>query len=264
MSLAKTLDAEIRKLTEAGCDSPKREAQMLWEHANGEEVKFAELLERRLQREPISQIVGERGFWQHDFIVTADVLTPRPDSEVLIEEALHCLPDKNAAYRFLDLGTGSGCLILSLLHEYPNATGIAIDASKKALEVAKRNAEKLNLLKRVEFIEGNWAEGLTERVDLVISNPPYIPSTHYDNLMPEVRDYEPRIALIGANDGLGFYREIANQLPDCLGKDGWLIFEVGEGQAQSVATIAQEAGFALYKFRKDYGGIERAVLLRKE
>ena len=254
----------IEQLQSAGCDSPQREAQMLSEKAAGDETLLFQLVQRRINREPMSQIMGERGFWAHDFIVTKDVLTPRPDSEVLIEEALKCLPDKVKKYRFLDLGTGSGCLLLTLLHEYKQASGLGIDQSEAALEVAKRNAAVVDVQDRVNFQQGNWAYGLTEGFDLVISNPPYIPQTHYDRLMPEVRDYEPKAALIGTEDGLGFYREISKQAPDLLSKDGWLIFEVGEGQANEVVAYAEQNGFELHNIRKDYGGIERAVVCKKK
>ena len=254
----------VERLQQAGCDSPQREATLLWEHAAGDEALFAQLIERRVAREPLSQIRGERGFWDDDFIVTSDVLTPRPDSEVLIEEILKILPDKTAAYRFLDLGTGSGCLLLTLLGEYANASGAGIDASQAALAVANRNAKKLKLCDRSVFQQGNWAEGLTESFDLVISNPPYIPMRDYEGLMPEVRDYEPKMALIGGEDGLQFYRHISAQAPTLLQAGGWLVFEVGQGQADDVAAIAEENGFKLHKIRKDYGGIERAVVLIKE
>lgn len=254
----------IQKLVDAECDTPQREAQILLEHAAGDDALFQQLLERRCAREPMSQILGERGFWEHDFIVTPDVLTPRPDSEVLIEEAIKLLSDKYKPYRFLDLGTGSGCLLLTLLHEFPEATGLGIDKSSVALNVAKQNANKLNLQEKVEFKQGNWAEGLTDSFELVISNPPYIPQAHIEGLMPEVRDYEPLMALEGGEDGLQFYREISAQLENILSKDSWLIFEVGQGQADEVAAIAVQNGFALQNIRKDYGGVERAVILRKK
>jgi len=214
-------------------------------------------------REPMSQILGTRGFWEHDFIVSRDVLTPRPDSEVLIEEAIKALPDKQKPYKFLDLGVGSGCLLLSLLHEFPQSTGVGIDASSAALEIANQNAQALEFEKRVKFQAGNWAESLTEGFDLVISNPPYIPQAQIEGLMPEVRDHEPIMALVGGEDGLQFYREIVTQLSALQDTGSWLIFEVGQGQAADVATIATASGFTLQKIRKDYGGVDRAVILRK-
>ncbi len=254
----------IEKLAAAGCDSPQREAQMLREFSQDDELLFASLIARRVAREPMSQIMGERGFWEHDFIVTPDVLTPRPDSEVLIEEALKLLPSKAASYRFLDLGTGSGCLLLTLLHEYAMATGLGVDKSEGALVVAKRNAQRLKFSQRVEFSIGDFAEGLTEAFDLVISNPPYIPNADYEGLMPEVRDYEPKIALVGGEDGLMFYRQIIAQVSSILNAGSWLIFEVGQGQADQVAALAVQNGFELHKIRKDYGGIKRAVVLQRK
>ncbi|MDG1286496.1 MAG: peptide chain release factor N(5)-glutamine methyltransferase [Rickettsiales bacterium] len=253
----------VKRLLDAGCESPQREAQMIFEHVQGDEARFEELLKRREAREPLSQILGERGFWEHDFIVNEHVLTPRPDSEVLIEEALKCLPNKEKPYRFLDLGTGSGCLILTLLHEFPNASAVAVDKSPEALAVANRNAQKLGFQNRVEFQQADWAESLTEGFDLVISNPPYIPMHSYEGLMPEVRDHEPIMALVGGEDGLEFYRTISAQAPAILQQGGWLIFEVGIGQTDQVAALAEQNGFDLHKIRKDYGGIERAVILQK-
>jgi release factor glutamine methyltransferase len=238
--------------------------RLLREHAAGDEALLDQLIQRRLAHEPVSQIIGSRGFWEHEFIVSRDVLTPRPDSEVLIEEALKCLPDRELPYRFLDLGTGSGCLILSLLHEFPQSKGLAVDASPKALEIAKRNAQQLKMEDRIMFQQGDWAKGLTGAFDLVISNPPYIPAKQKVDLMPEVRDYEPEMALIGGEDGLECYRILSAQTPALLKSGGWLIFEVGIHQAGTVAAMGPQNGLKCHKIRKDYGGIERAVIFTKE
>lgn len=218
------------------------------------------LTARRIRREPMSHILGQREFWGLDFAVTADVLTPRPDSETLIEAALELRPDRLAAYRALDLGTGSGCLLLAFLSERPNATGLGVDASPAALEVARRNGERLGLAGRARFIRGDWCAGLEERFDLVLANPPYIPTARIDGLEPEVARYEPRGALDGGPDGLEAYRTLASQLPAVLQPGGVVLFEVGEGQAAAVAGLAAASGLKSLGTRRDLAGIERCVV----
>ena len=161
--------------------------------AGGEPSRdFEALIERRRDREPVSQILGQWEFWSLPFYVTAATLTPRPDTETLVQAALDLLPDRKATLRLLDLGTGSGCLLLALLHELPAARGLGIDRSPAALAVAERNASALGLADRAQFALGDWAEGLSGRFDLIVSNPPYIPRHEIPGLMPEVSRHEPR------------------------------------------------------------------------
>lgn len=272
MSLSSLLTHSASRLAAAGCDSPSREAALLWQAAGEDAARFELLMLRRLAREPISQILGHKAFWSLDFYVNKHTLTPRPDSETVVEAALAILdqktildqkkemPDKLLPFRLLDLGTGSGCLLLSLLHEYPHATGLGVDASEEALAVAAQNAQHLQLAARAKFIRGNWAQGLNETFDMVISNPPYIPRTELASLMPEVRDYEPHAALFAGEDGLEDYRRILADMPRLLKPGGHAVLELGIGQAEAVRRIGETAGLTFLHTRKDLGTIERAIV----
>ncbi|WP_339715301.1 peptide chain release factor N(5)-glutamine methyltransferase [uncultured Sneathiella sp.] len=263
-------------LRAAGVTNTKREATLLLAHAIGEDSGFLHreperhltvqqketfdrLVERRSKREPLSHLTGHREFWSLDFLVTADVLDPRADSETLIESALARCEDTFKPRRILDLGTGSGCLLLSLLSELPKATGVGIDKSDAALAVARKNAVRLGLDAQAEFFFGNWARGRDEKFDLVVSNPPYIPSGEIEGLQPEVRDYEPHAALTGGTDGLDCYRQILFDVHKVLRPGGLLIFEVGAGQASDVGRMMQQAGFSQLKYHRDLASIERCV-----
>lgn len=219
------------------------------------------LIARRLTREPIAQILGYKHFWNDDFAVTRDVLTPRADSEIVIEAALrHC----SNACSILDLGTGSGCLLLSLLGEYKDAKGVGIDASPAALNVARRNAHNTLRAKRTEFFGGDWLNPLEKSAmfDIVVSNPPYIPTREIAKLMSDVRDHEPHLALDGGADGLDCYRMILAQVRPHMNPGALLIFEVGQGQAEDVAIHGKAQGFALVEIAKDLSGIDRVVVLK--
>lgn len=220
------------------------------------------LVARRLTREPIAQILGYKHFWKDDFAVTRDVLTPRADSEILIEQAIK---HAGAVKTVLDLGTGSGCLLLSLLGEFTNATGVGIDASPAALNVARRNAHNTLRAPRAEFLGGQWCEPLEKSAlfDLVVSNPPYIPTREIAKLMSDVRDHEPHLALDGGADGLDCYRTILAQVKPHMNRGALLLFEVGMGQAPDVASHAVGQGFELIEIAKDLSGIDRVVVLKK-
>jgi release factor glutamine methyltransferase len=220
------------------------------------------LVARRLTREPIAQIVGFKHFWKDDFAVTRDVLTPRADSETLIEAVLRHRPQ---AESILDLGTGSGCLLLSLLREYPQARGVGVDRSAAALNVARRNAHSTLLAPRCEFFGGSWCEPLelSHQFDIIVSNPPYIPTREIAKLMSDVRDHEPLLALDGGADGLDCYRLILRHAHAHMRPAALLAFEVGQGQAQDVAMHAQAQGFALLEIAKDIQGIDRVVVLER-
>lgn len=244
--------------------------------------KLQDLVERRLKHEPISHILGSREFWRDMFEVTADVLTPRPDSETVIEALLRHRPDTQAPLRVLDLGTGSGCLVLSTLREYPLATGVGADQSPAALAVAKRNAARLGLEARSVFTLSNWCSNVSGPFDVVLSNPPYIPTADIAALDADVRDYEPHAALDGGADGLDCYRRIVQQLSiasDCsaeqscaplggrkagslLAPRALVLFEVGAGQAEDVAQLGQQHGFDLLEISPDLAGISRVVVLQ--
>ena len=219
-------------------------------------------LSRREKREPVSKIRGLRSFWRHEFIVSPDVLDPRPDTETLVEAALEYAP-RNRPLRILDLGTGSGCILLTLLDELPGSTGIGVDISAAALAVANRNAEALNLSDRAHFIASDWFAGLDETFNLVVSNPPYISTEEASTLSPEVRDWDPEAALFAGMDGLQAYRKIADGLAHVLDHDGTALLEIGIGQGQPVSDLFERAGFRHIDSRRDLGGIERCLIVRR-
>lgn len=271
--------AECRAaLTGVGVETPALDARLLLADALGAtaeqvvawperrldeaaEAKLGALLKRRLAREPMAQILGRREFWSLDFIVTADVLTPRPDSETLIAATLDHI-DRTRPVRLLDLGVGSGCLLLTLLSELPQATGVGVDCSAAALAVARRNADALGLAPRTSLLRGDWLGGIAGPFDVVISNPPYIPRGELAGLPPEVR-HEPRAALDGGEDGLDFYRALAAGLPAVLAADGFAVIEIGAGQAENVTGILGGAGLEPWHRSPDLSGAIRCVLARR-
>src|SRR5579859_3885057 len=276
-SIGESLRAATARLTEAGIDGARLDARLLlaealgkdgtwlFNHANDEldasvEAAFAALVEKRLARQPVSLILGRREFWSLDFTVTRDTLAPRPDSETLIEAVLAELPDRNRSLSLLDLGTGTGCLLLSLLSELPAARGTGVDLNPATLAVAKNNAERLGLSGRAEFVLSDWWQKISGRYHVILSNPPYIPSGDIDALDPEVAKFEPLGALDGGADGLDAYRRLAAGAGNFLAEQGVIAFEVGAKQAQDVASLLTEAGFAVRQVRKDLAGIERCVV----
>jgi len=222
---------------------------------------FFDLIVRRLQREPVSQIIGKREFFGEDFFVSKDVLDPRPDSESLIELILKKFPDRSQKLKILELGTGSGCLIITLLKSYGAAVGTGIDISAEALKISQKNSEfcqvhkRLNLQKSDLFAEVN----ILEKFDLIISNPPYIASEEIEKLEPEVKNFEPRIALDGGLDGLSFYRRIAADAKNFLEKNGKIFLEIGFGQKEKVVEIFIKNGFLLIDSKLDLSGIPRVL-----
>ncbi len=220
---------------------------------------------KRAKRQPLSQILASKEFWSLDFKVTRDTLTPRPDSETLIEAVLHHFKDKEAELSILDLGTGTGCLLLSLLHEYPRAKGVGIDISQKALQVAHENAKSLKLDERATFMPGNWTEPLNKDIkfDIIISNPPYISLHEKDSLDPEVKDYEPATALFADEAGLAEYQKLAKQVGHYLSKGGRIVIEIGFRQADSVKEIFISNGFNNITLYKDLGERDRCLIIEK-
>ncbi len=212
---------------------------------NPEEITQLEaMLERRLKHEPVSRILGWREFYGRRFQINQHVLDPRPDTEVLVETALKKMDARFGAdypCRFLDVGTGSGCIAVSLLAERPAWRGIATDLSAQALAVARHNAETHKVIERLELVETNWADGLAGPFDLIVSNPPYIPAAEIDDLMPEVRDYDPRLALAGGADGLQAYRELIAVARELASDGGMLIVEIGTSQTRAVRAAALDA-----------------------
>lgn len=270
-----------RCLAAAGVPSAIRDARLLMEfacgvpiatqigNANGEvdpaaAERFCDLVDRRARREPMAQILGRREFWSLEFKVTRHTLDPRPDSETLVQVVLDRLQDRAAHLNILDFGTGTGCLLLSLLHELPNAVGVGIDISTDALEVAVENARNLGLSGRAEFRLQSWEDGTQGQFQVVISNPPYVPSGVIPTLQPEVARFEPRLALDGGADGLDAYRRLLPVSERLLSAGGLAAFEVGIQQADSVAAIGASCGLQHLATAPDLGGVPRIVLWQKE
>lgn len=281
--IADLLSEGMKALGAAGIDSPAREARLLLTLAaqvppavmvgfperpvdESAALAYRALLARRVDREPMSHLIGEREFWSLPFIVSRDVLDPRPDSEALIEAVLSETDDRAAPLRLLDLGTGSGCLLLTLLRELPRAHGWGVDLSPAALEIAGRNAARLGLAARVTLRRGSWTTALTAEdgvlFDLVISNPPYIPLAEIAALEPEVARHEPHLALDGGVDGLDAYRALAPIIALQLAAEGVAALEIGLGQAESVTALMQAAGLVPAGQQRDLAQRIRCLLFR--
>ena len=275
-TIADTLMRATMMLSAAGIEGPDRDARVLLAHVM--DVDQATLMARmndplpqsalygmdrvvavRSLHQPVSHITGKRGFWNHEFMVNSDVLDPRPDTETLVAAAL-----EHPFETVLDLGTGSGAIIISLLAERPQAMGVATDISAKALDVARRNAGRIGVADRVKFVEASWFDGISGRFDLIVSNPPYIAESEMAGLAPEVRDWEPHLALTPGGDGLEAYRRIANGLRDALAPKGQAFFEIGYRQAVDVSEIFTNAGFTQLQVMQDLSGHDRVIALRAE
>jgi len=273
----KTADALAhitQALKNAGIENPRREARYLLSAAhhitptallNLEQTTpetYLPLLARRANHEPLAYITGQKEFWGLPFKTSKATLIPRPDSETLIEAALESFPEKNKVKTILDLGCGTGCLLLAALTEFPNAFGVGTDISPQAAALAQTNAKTLGLAHRALFVAANWADPIqTQKFDLILSNPPYIPSQDIPTLMPEVRKFEPSSALDGGQDGLTAYKAIIKALPPLLAPAGAAILELGINQAIPVQNLAQKAGFRT-QIRADLAEIPRALIIR--
>jgi release factor glutamine methyltransferase len=225
-----------------------------------QEAMLADYVERRIRREPVSHILGRKGFWKIMLSVGPQVLTPRPDTETVVERVLRHFPE-GRAFTVLDLGVGSGAILLAILAERPAAKGLGVDVSEEALAVARENAANLGLASRVVLLRGDWTRGLEDAgFDLVVSNPPYIPSGDIESLEPEVRDHEPRLALDGGPDGLTAYRELAPEILRVLKPGGRFAVEIGHDQSQAVEKLLKDAGAAEVETAQDLAGRDRVVL----
>lgn len=222
--------------------------------------RLAEFACRRAAREPVSRILGARGFWTLDLLVAPHVLDPRPDTETVVEFALDLLRARgDAPIAILDLGSGSGAILCALLAEFPAARGVAVDLSPRACAASAENLARCGFTRRASVLCGRWAGAISARFDLVVSNPPYVRAGDIAGLDPEVREHDPRLALDGGVDGLDSYREIAGDLPRLLKDGGAAVFEVGAGQAGTVGTLLAAQGLVPAGARRDAGGTERAV-----
>ncbi len=278
--LASAIAATATRLARAGIVGARHEARLLVIEATGlppatlvaeprrpvadaQAGRLAALVARRAAREPLSRVVGWREFWSLRFALTADTLDPRPDSETLVAAALEAAESVGGRDRplaVLDLGTGSGCLLLALLSELPLATGLGIDISEGALAAAEANARSLGLTNRARFARGDWGRGLAERFDIILCNPPYIPADEIAGLEPEVALFEPRLALAGGPDGLAAYRRLAGELLRLLAEEARAFLEVGDGRADRAQAILAEGGLLPVGRRPDLAGRPRCLI----
>jgi release factor glutamine methyltransferase len=275
-TLVKAWTAAKDRLKDAGIDQPSIDARLMLEVAAGvtrteivtdpyreltaeQAAMLDEFLARRARREPVSHIIGRKGFWKILLQVNKNVLTPRPETEVIVDEVLKAFPEA-MPFSMLDLGVGSGTILLAVLAERPAAKGLGVDASSEALAVARDNAANLDLNTRAALMHGDWTAGLADAsFDLVVSNPPYIPSAVIETLEPEVRDHEPRLALDGGEDGLEAYRLLAPEILRVLKPGGMFAVEIGYDQSKAVESLFNAAGAQGVRTVKDLSTHDRVV-----
>jgi len=284
LTLGALMAEAVGALRDAGIENARMDARILLSDAAGVDgsriaawpedavvadavAKFRDMVARRLRHEPVSRILGQRDFWRHSFRLSPETLDPRPDSETIVELALDWLEDADAP-TVLDFGTGTGCLLLSIIGDLQNASGLGVDISEGAVACASENAQRLDLADQVEFRVSDWDSAITDGerqtgFDLVVSNPPYITQADMETLSPEVREYDPRLALTDEDDGLGAYRILSQVAFSLVKPAGFVIFEIGQGQEEDVARLLVEAGFVGVEYREDLGGIVRCVAAKK-
>lgn len=274
MSIRELYNSTVDMLRENGVPEPDTDTRLLMEHylgvtrndliingdkeVAGDTEGYNAAVVRRCTREPLQYIIGTTSFMGLDFLVSPAVLVPRPDTEILVEEILK---DLHSGSRILDMCTGSGCIVISLLNYSNECEGVGVDLSEAALEIAKHNAKMLLPDKKCHFIKSDLFEmvPVDNKFDIIVSNPPYIASAVIDELMPEVRDYEPRMALDGTEDGLYFYRKIVDESVEYLKDGGLLAFEIGYDQGEAVKHLMTEKGYIEVEIVKDYSGLDRVV-----
>jgi len=269
------LHEATQRLLDAGIVGARTEARLLmgyWLNRDPAELfglqdeevgapeSFFDLVDRRVSREPLSHLFGRREFWSIEFEVSDNVLDPRPDSEVLIETGLSHWPNRSDSFSVLDLGTGSGCLLLSLLKNRPYAIGVGVDVSGAALEIARRNAARIVPDGRAQFLKADWGSSISNPFDLVVANPPYIPSDQISELDAEIKNFEPLLALDGGLDGLDAYRCIARDLARLTTPTGVILLEIGSDQSEQVTSIVEKCGLVVECIRNDLAGRNRCLV----
>lgn len=280
LTLAEAVTRLARQLDFAGIEGALGDARLLTIHAlaidrtglhtdrdrplsAAESAALERVGRRRATGEPVSRIVGQREFWSLPFALSPATLDPRPDSETIVQAALDRFPDRDRPLAILDLGTGSGCLLIALLTELPRAWGVGVDACADAAAMARRNADRLGVGDRASLLAGDWGQALDGGFDLVVSNPPYVAEAEIDALAPEVALFDPRSALSGGPDGLDAYRALAPAIAGLLSADGWAVLEVGEGQSAPVVSCLADAGLAELGTADDLAGVKRCVYGKK-
>ena len=278
---AAALGAAAEQLRAAGIEAPRRDARLLMQHALGltreallagdhlplgavETRRLEALVRRRAQREPIAYLTGTREFWSLAFAVDRSALVPRPESETLVEAVLEHAPRLSARPRLLDLGTGTGCLLVALLRELPDATGLGVDISADVVSLARANARRHGLGRRASFAAADWGAALSARFDIVVSNPPYVALPALTSLAPEIVCHEPQTALAGGADGYACYRQLAPQVAKLLAPGGLAAIELGAGMADEVAALFVAAELVEIGRRRDLSGIERCALFARD
>lgn len=265
-------------LEESGIDSPQLDSRLLLAHVldvlpqrlslhqeiivrEEQRISFSTLIGRRVMREPVSRILSRRGFWTMELRLNADTFDPRPESETLVESVLEQVENKELPYKILDLGTGSGCLLLALLMELPYASGIGVDITENVLTIARENAAAMGLSKRTIFQLGDWGKGLADKFDIIVANPPYIAESDLTFLEPEVR-FDPDSTILGGQDGLAAYRVLVPCLPRLLQRTGLAALEIGHNQLLPVKSIAEAVRLELVKVAQDFSGKARCLILQ--
>lgn len=269
-----------RALAEAGIETAALDARILAAAALGTDAagliahpdlpigaeearRLDDFMRRRRAREPLARILGEREFWGMPFSICAATLVPRPDTETVVETALRLFPDRQEPLRIIDLGTGSGCILVALLHERPRAFGLGIDRSFEALTTARFNASRNGVLDRAVFAAGDWAKATCGQFDLLVSNPPYIPTGVIATLAPDVREHDPLRALDGGPDGLAAYRVILSEARRLLRPQGVAVLEIGYDQAEALRGLAAGAGLEFLALAHDLSAKPRCVALKR-
>ena len=267
----------LSKLKQKNISNPELDLRILLKHAskknseiilnnlNLEDIhipKFKIFLKKRINRQPIAKIINKKSFWKYDFYVNNFVLDPRPETELIIEEVLNIYKNKNLELKVLDIGTGSGCIAISLAKEFKYASITAIDISQEALDVAKKNLKIHNCDNRIQLKMIDF-KNINSKFDLIVSNPPYLTLDEFYNAAPEVKNYEPKIALVGGNDGLKFYREYSNNLKYLMNEKSNFVCEIGINQRQNCEEIFLNSGLYLSKIVPDLQGIDRILSFSK-
>jgi release factor glutamine methyltransferase len=253
------LDAEVLARDLLGWDRARLLAESRRPAPAGFAVRYRQSVARRLKREPVAMITGHREFWGLDFRVTSATLVPRPETEIIVEEALRVLADRSATV--LDIGTGTGCLAVALAHDRQQIRAVATDVSHEALLVARGNARANGVAERVHFVQTDLAAGLAVRADVIVSNPPYVPDQAAAALPADVVRYEPATALFGGSDGLAVIRRLLASVGECLAPGGRVILEFGYGQEDEVRELAESAGWKVARVLNDLQGIARTIVL---
>ena len=279
MNIENTLNEGIRILKKSKISNPQFDSEILLSNSikrdkkyiilnpkellnSEQEETFKSLIQRRKKGEPVAYLINKKEFWKYEFFVSKDVLIPRPDTELIIEQVLKIYA-KDSKLQVLDIGTGSGCILLSILKERPNFYGTGIDISKKSINVSKLNAKQLNLTNRVKFFHSSVDNFKIGKYDMIVSNPPYIESLSFKYLEKDVVNFEPKLALSGGVDGFSQIRKVINKANTLIKKNGKFILEIGFNQKKKVKKILKEKGFYVNKSIKDYGNNDRCIISTK-